>query len=92
MGVAEQSNPLALTIAIINQLHTTNNFPEKPSARRPPSIISPRFLSHAQRCGVKVAQEEWEKLPWKRTYEIIDGTPRRVEAVITAEGENEVLM
>ena len=33
----------------------------------------------------EVAQEEWEKFPWKRIYEMIDGMPRRVEAVINAE-------
>ena len=36
---------------------------------------------------VKVAQEEWEKLPWKRMYDMIDGIPRRVQAVINAGGE-----
>ena len=42
---------------------------------------------HNQREVVEVAQEEWEKLPWKCIYDIIDGMPRRVEAVINAEGE-----
>ena len=42
---------------------------------------------HNQREVVEVAQEEWEKLPWKRIYDIIDGMPRRVEAAINAEGE-----
>ena len=36
---------------------------------------------HNQSEVVKVAQEEWEKLPWKSIYSMIDGMPRRVEAV-----------
>ena len=42
---------------------------------------------HNQREVVEVAQEEWEKLPWKHIYDMIDGMPRRAEAVINLEGE-----
>ena len=40
---------------------------------------------HNQREVIEVAPEEWEKFPWKRIYEMIDGMPQRVEAVINAE-------
>ena len=40
---------------------------------------------HNQRELVEVTQEGWEKLPWKRIYEMIDGMSRRAEAVINAE-------
>ena len=46
-----------------------------------------KLRPHNQREVVEVAQEEWEKLPWKHIYDMIDGMPRRVEAVINAEGE-----
>ena len=42
---------------------------------------------HNQRVVVTVAQEEWEKLPWKSIYNMIDGIPRRVVVEINAEGE-----
>ena len=46
-----------------------------------------KLRPHNQREVLEVAQEEWEKLPWKRIYDIIYGKPRRVEAAINAEGE-----
>ena len=30
--------------------------------------------------------KEWEKLPWKSIYNMIDGIPRRVVVAINAEG------
>ena len=36
---------------------------------------------------VEVSQEKLEKLPWKRIYDLIGGIPRRLDAVINAEGE-----
>ena len=42
---------------------------------------------HNQGEVVEVAQEEWENPPRERIYDMIDGMPRRVEAVINAEGE-----
>ena len=42
---------------------------------------------HNQKEIIEVAQEGWEKFPWKRMYDMIDSMPRRVEAVINAEGE-----
>ena len=38
-----------------------------------------------QREVVEAVQEEWEKLPWKRIYDMIDGMPRRFEAVVNVE-------
>jgi hypothetical protein len=35
---------------------------------------------------VRIAQEEWEGLDWELIDRMIDGMPRRIEAVIGAEG------
>ena len=43
-----------------------------------------KWRPHNQREVVGVAQEEWEKLPWKRKYDMIDAMPRKIEAVINA--------
>ena len=43
-----------------------------------------RRRTHNQREVIEVAQEVWEKFPWKRIYDMINGMPRRVEAVIDA--------
>jgi hypothetical protein len=34
-----------------------------------------------------MTQEEWEKLDWGKVDEMIDAMPRRIEAVINANGE-----
>jgi hypothetical protein len=36
---------------------------------------------------VRMTQEEWKKLDWKKVDEMIDAMPRRIEAVINANGE-----
>jgi hypothetical protein len=36
---------------------------------------------------VRMTQEEWEKLHWGKVDEMIDAMPRRIEAVINANGE-----
>ena len=47
---------------------------------------------HNQREVVEVAEEEWDKLTWKRTYGVIDGMPRRVKAVINAEEDKKMYL
>ena len=42
---------------------------------------------HNRREVVEVAQEKLEKPPRKRIYDMIDGIPRRGEAIINAGGE-----
>jgi hypothetical protein len=34
-----------------------------------------------------VTTKEWEKLDWQKVDEMIDALPRRIEAVINANGE-----
>jgi len=35
---------------------------------------------------IEAAQEEWDKLDWQAIYNIIEDMPRRLNAVIDAEG------
>jgi hypothetical protein len=36
---------------------------------------------------VRMTQEEWEKLDWGKVDDMIDAMPRRIEALINANGE-----
>jgi hypothetical protein len=35
---------------------------------------------------IEAAQEKWDKLDWQAIYNMIEGMPRRLNAVIDAEG------
>ena len=36
---------------------------------------------------VQIAKEEWEKLDWENIYEFIASPPRRIQVILSLDGE-----